>query len=163
MSKPEVCEYLGKSKRTIETLVARGRLKIGYYKGPNGRTGVFDRADVEALKHEIGTAPQRDITYRATPVPESQRDIRQGFLHIRREKPAEVSPDAIAQLAAAIRTAQPPALPPTLTPHMSLSEAVEYSGLPAAFLVAEARAGRIRAVNVGTKEKEFWRFAKEAV
>ena len=35
--------------------------------------------------------------------------------------------------------------------------------LPAAFLVAEARAGRIRAVNVGKGAKEFWRFAKDAL
>lgn len=58
-------------------------------------------------------------------------------------------------VAAAIR---PPS--PALVPHMTLTEAAEYSGLPAAYLVAGARAGTIRAVNVGTAKREFWRFPK---
>jgi hypothetical protein len=56
-----------------------------------------------------------------------------------------------------------PAPAPMLTPHMTLAQAVEYSGMPASFLVAAARAGTIRAVNVGKGKREFWRFAKEAV
>jgi excisionase family DNA binding protein len=52
MSKPEVCKYLGKSKRTIETYVSSGRLPATYFNGPNGQTAMFERADVEAVKEE---------------------------------------------------------------------------------------------------------------
>jgi len=52
----------------------------------------------------------------------------------------------------------PAASAPILVPHLTLSEAVELSKLPAAYLVAAARAGTIRAVNVGTSKREFWRF-----
>jgi hypothetical protein len=62
MSKPEVCEYLGKSKRTIETFVSRGRLGVSYFAGANGKTAQFRRAEVEALDRELKTP-----VHRATP------------------------------------------------------------------------------------------------
>jgi predicted DNA-binding transcriptional regulator AlpA len=54
MSKTEVCAYLGKSKRTIESYVASGRLPAKYVNGPNGKTASFDPADVEAVKAAQG-------------------------------------------------------------------------------------------------------------
>lgn len=54
MSKAEVCEYLGKSKRTIETYVSSGRLPAKYFNGPNGKTAIFERADVEAVANAEG-------------------------------------------------------------------------------------------------------------
>ncbi len=150
VNKSEACKILGRSRRMIDGYIASGKLTAFYISGKFGREVRFKREDVQRLKSDLENPIPRDA-----PPPSALSAV-----------PAIArgpAPDAIAQLAAAIRTAQPAALPPTLTPHMSLSEAVEYSGLPAAFLVAEARAGRIRAVNVGTKEKEFWRFAKEAV
>ena len=50
MSKAEVCQFLGKSKRTIETYVTSGKLPCQYFEGPNGKTARFLRADVEAVK-----------------------------------------------------------------------------------------------------------------
>ncbi len=52
MSKSEVCKYLGKSKRTVETYVSTGRLPAEYYEGANGRTARFKREDVERIKAE---------------------------------------------------------------------------------------------------------------
>lgn len=54
MSKTEVCAYLGKSKRTIESYVSSGRLPAKYVNGPNGKTATFERADVDAVKTAQG-------------------------------------------------------------------------------------------------------------
>ena len=71
------------------------------------------------------------------------------------------SSSALAQIAEALR--REPNAVPVLAPHLTLAQAVEYSGLPAAFLIAQARAGKVRAVNVGTGAREFWRFEREAL
>jgi hypothetical protein len=52
---------------------------------------------------------------------------------------------------------------PDVKPWLTLAEAVEYSGLPSHHLVEQARAGLIRAVNVGQGTREFWRFNREAL
>jgi hypothetical protein len=62
----------------------------------------------------------------------------------------------LARLAAAFPAAQ-------AKPWLTLDEAAEYSGLPRAWLIAQARAGALRAVNVGQGTKEFWRFNREGL
>jgi 3-oxoacyl-ACP reductase-like protein len=61
MSKREVCEYLGKSKRTVETYITRGKLQVKYFNGANGRTAEFQRPDVEALKRGLEEHWDRNI------------------------------------------------------------------------------------------------------
>jgi hypothetical protein len=41
---------------------------------------------------------------------------------------------------------------------ITLDQAHEQSGLPRAWLLAQARAGAPWAINCGTGKKEFWRF-----
>ncbi len=161
MSKPEVCAYVGKSKRTIDNYISTGRLRVGYFNGPNGKTGIFQRADVEALKRELESP-----TYRAV-VPAFADDSAQTSVSASRTAPSD--PQAFATvLAESFRAALLPALLPAASapepkrwaPWLSLSEAADYSGLPAGYLLAQARAGTgtIRAINAGTGAREFWRF-----
>jgi hypothetical protein len=165
MSKVEVIEYLGKSKRTVETFVSKGRLGVSYFEGPNGKTAIFQREEVEALKRDIDTP-----TYRATPETATSR---QGFAHFGPtppSRPALVSApsasggslgvtDLAMIFARAAEYAKPPAPVTMPGPFVGLAEAVELSGMPASWLLAQARAGVPWAVNVGTGKKAFWRFA----
>ena len=64
------------------------------------------------------------------------------------------------RMLAAIAQAFPPPQP---KPWLTLSEAEAYSGLPRAWLIAQARAGALRAVNVGHGAREFWRFNREGL
>jgi len=49
-------------------------------------------------------------------------------------------------------------------PWLTLAEAVEYSGLPAAFLLSRAHSKPVGfAVNVGQGTKAFWRFSREGL
>lgn len=160
MSKAEVVGYLGKSKRTVETFVSKGRLGVSYFEGPNGKTAIFQRSEVEALKIDIDTP-----TYRATPETATSR---QGFAYLGAAPSGAAalltgpSGDPLAFLAAALaRMAPQPA--PVVKPWLTLSEAVDYSGLPATYLVQQARARKMRAVNVGTGERAFWRFNREGL
>lgn len=63
----------------------------------------------------------------------------------------------------ALRNALQPFVPAAPKPWLTLAEAVEYSGLPANYLVQQARADTIRAVNVGRGAREFWRFNREGL
>jgi excisionase family DNA binding protein len=157
MSKPEVIEYLGKSKRTVETFVAKGRLGVAYVAGPNGKTARFRRSEVEALKREIEMP-----TFRAAPVDERSRD---GYQAISLVAPASAprpvsSGDPLALLTAALTRFVPSAQATMPGPFVGLAEAVEKSGMPASWLLAQARAGVPWAVDVsGTPKRARWRFA----
>jgi len=159
MTKAEVIDYLGKSKRTVETFVARGRLGVSYVAGPNGKTARFRRSEVEALKRDIETP-----THRAVPLAPAAIT-----LDPRREPLPESglawkapSGDPLALLTAAFARLVP-AQPAVVRPWLSLAEAVDYSGLPARYLVQGAISGTIRAVNVGSGDRAFWRFSRDGL
>jgi excisionase family DNA binding protein len=152
LTKREVIEYLGKSKRTVETMIAQGRLPAQYFNGPNGKQAAFARADVERLKGEIETPMVRPAARLEAAV----------------ETAKSLAPLAEA-IAAALRTALQADVPKPRA-WLTLDEAVEYSGLPKSYLLALARGGGDAthrkpdfAVNVGTGTKEFWRFNREAL
>jgi hypothetical protein len=148
MSKPEVCEYLGKSKRTIETFVSRGRLGVSYFAGANGKTAQFRRAEVEALDRELKTP-----VHRATPQ-----------LEVYRPDPAR-GPDPFAGLAAHLAQLSQafPSKPATVGAWLTLDAAAEASGLPKSYLLAQAKLGAPYALNVGSAERPRWRFRTESM
>lgn len=152
MTKAEVIAYLGKSKRSVETYISSGRLPAKYFNGPNGKTAIFERVDVEAFKRGTeelwhpapkanGTAlairPAAAVAERAAALPAA--DL--AFIFERAREYAHLAPK----------------------PWLDVKAAVDYSGLPASFLVQAAREGKIRAVNVGQGKREFWRFNREAL
>jgi Helix-turn-helix domain len=156
LTKQEVCEILGKSRRTIEGMVARGRLKIGYVQGRNGKTGIFDRAEVERLKQEIDTP-----MFRAVPVAAPQT----GPLALVPAAPQIPAADPFGALAAhlaKLSSLYPPA--PSGRLWLTLDEAIAFTGLPARFLVERARSGgRKIAVNVGSEKRVSWRFSRDSL
>lgn len=150
MSKPEVCEYLGKSKRTVETFISKGRLGVGYFQGPNGKTAVFNRSEVEALKLDIDTPMYRAVPA-DTAIPGSMALV---------PAPADQRTDPISDAILLSLLRGVPAAQPTMPgPFVGLADAVAISGMPASWLLAQARAGVPWAVNVGTGKKAFWRFS----
>ena len=161
----EAAQRLGTNERTIHRWIASGRLKRAY-RPATGRKPivVVDPADVEQIRKErlppvVLTGDPDGSMQHVRMVSES------GPAAVERrpsdQRGADGDPFAglaahLARLAAAFPTAQP-------KPWLTLDEAAEYSGLPRAWLIAQARSGALRAVNVGQGRKEFWRFNREAL
>lgn len=59
MTKAEVAEFLGVSKRAVERYVQEGKLNIHYKKGRTNRVAIFDETEVRALKAEREVIEQR--------------------------------------------------------------------------------------------------------
>jgi hypothetical protein len=162
LDKREVIAILGKSKRTVETYIASGRLPCTYVNGRNGKQAYFDPADVARLKREIDN-PVSSVAKVRT-------------LAVERQQPAPPAPAAllpppdywadVARLVAALAPA--PVTPPK--PWLTLDEAAEFSGLPKSWLLAQARLDAsgyaercISAINVGTEKQVRWRFNRDAL
>jgi excisionase family DNA binding protein len=166
LSQKEAAEALGVTERTIRRLCSDG--KLGSRVQPVlGRKPVvlIDQRDVDRILAER-VRPLAVTSGEALP-------LRHGLSVV---NPADIPPDSavssvslppmgevehfvrLLETIVKARQLAPPS--PALVPHMTLKEAAEYSGLPAAYLVAGARAGTIRAVNVGSGKREFWRFPK---
>jgi hypothetical protein len=175
MDKKEVCEYLGKSVRTVAGYMAKGELKSTLINGK----AIFERADVERFKAELDRPIHRGVVVR-------------GGLHgdtVQTMQPLAASPQAVAphvppidetaklqHFLADVFKAYPIARP---KPWLTLAEAAEYSGLPASWLLAVARHGAhpetaidktlmdptscVVAINVGTGKNQFWRFNRAAL
>jgi hypothetical protein len=164
LTKREVIEALGKSKRTIETYIKDGRLACTYINGRNGRQALFDADAVAALKREIDTPAEKPAAPRIVPAA---------------EKPAKTQPPDGAQFTLADVSRVVAALAAqTPKPWLTLGEAAEFSGLPKAWLLAVARLGHpesaadraycdphgtVVAVNVGSEARASWRFNREAL
>lgn len=148
MTKREVLQFLGKSKRTIETYIANGRLPVAYINGPNGKTAIFDRAAVEAFKTQMDAPMQHARSTALVPV-------RAGVA-------LAPIPPAIdsATFTAAIREA---VMSTRVKPWLSIDEAAAFSGLPKSWLRRKAPSGMYGAVNVGTEERERWMFSRNAL
>lgn len=123
MTKKEVCEYLGKSTRSVAEYMAQGKLTPRYVSGPNGRQAVFDHAAVAQLKTEMETpltrsTPQLAASWAGPAAVETAGSFAEAF-------------------AAALRTALQsgtPNDPPKPAPFLNLDAAAAYSGLPARLL-----------------------------
>jgi excisionase family DNA binding protein len=143
MTKREVCEYLGKSIRTVAEYIASGKLPATYINGKNGREARFDRAEVEHLKNSLDTP-----MVRAVPAAAGSTEV-------------AVRPDPLAGLAAHFQTL---AAPPQVKPWLTIEEAVAYSGLTRAWLLKEADAGQgsiaIRDMGRGAHGGR-WRFLRD--
>jgi hypothetical protein len=160
MTKREVCEFLGKSKRTVEKYMAEGRLVAEYVEGPNGKQLAFDRASAERTKRDLETPIPRTVS-------PTEEYFNQGNLHLKRTihpvaRPPVASTsdpfDGLAAQLAKLATGFPSAAP-VLGNWVSLEEAATRSGLPKSYLVAQAKAGAPFALNVSASGKRAsWRF-----
>lgn len=131
MNKREVCEYLGKSKRSVETYISSGRLTAKYFNGPNGKTTVFDRADVAAFKDRMSETYDPVIKDPA------------GALALVKAQPVAVAPPARVFEPLPPAAHQPPAAPtPRVKPWLTLEEAEAFSGLTARWLLTQAESAK---------------------
>jgi hypothetical protein len=163
--KQEAAAFLGVSVRQLERLAARGYCEVetrGRDRG-RGKMAVYSRVDllaykagspnqhavpVESVDPAAGGAPQSPAGSPLALVrsPKGGDDVRSVALYL-------------AQLVAGATAAAPaPA-----RPWLSVEEAAEFSGLPAAFLRRQAAAGVPWVVNVGTDERPRWRFNRDAL
>jgi hypothetical protein len=147
MTKREVCEYLGKSKRTVEGYMLRGHLNVEYILAPNGRVAVFDRVAVRKFKKDWAerwryqSLADKGLVQPADAIAMTVR-------------PRPAKPLAIAAPAAPVD--DPVAV---LGAYVTLDEAAKRSGMPKSWLIAQAKAGATWAVNVsGSEKREVWRF-----
>lgn len=154
MTKREVIEYLGKSKRTIETYIGDGRLPVRYCNGPNGKAAIFDRANVEAFKLELAAIWE----------PARRPATAEGGTALTPISPRQLAPIAPSFDAAAIRSAITEAITSTrVKPWLGIDDAARFSGLPKSWLRLKAPSGMYGAVNVGTDTRERWMFSRNAL
>lgn len=154
IDKKKAATLLGKSTRTVEEYVKAGRLRCAYVNGGHGMLAIFQRADVEALKAELDQP-----VVRAQPAFEVRNPL--GIQAV----PPDAMPMLARHVAAALAELGPsrPALPPVVKPWLTLDEAVEYSGLPRAYLLRATQEREPFARNVGAGKRASWRFNREAL
>jgi excisionase family DNA binding protein len=170
----EAAARLATNERTIRRWIESGRLKAAY-RPATGRKpiAVVDPEDVERLRSER----QQVVVVETTPMQISPMKIAPDFSE---SDARAVGPHLIGvpadQAAALVRSADPfaglaahltrlaAAFPtPQPKPWLGLAEAAEYSGLPRDWLLAQARAGALRAVKVGKGSRDRWKFNREAL
>lgn len=149
MTKSEVCEYLGKSARSVTDYVSAGKLPARYVNGANGRSAVFDRTEVEAFKSSLETPVVKAVATvepHAVSPPAVSNDSFAGFAD-RLER--------LTRISAAISPAAPE---PKCW--LTLAEACAYTGLSASFLRRQAEGGAPFVINEGSEKQKRFRFCR---
>jgi hypothetical protein len=139
-------KYLEVSVRKVRMIAAAGQIRRKHVPPAPGRpyqSVVYNADDVKAYK---STALAKD---RATILPPMNPGA---------AAPASLLPQALALLGERLG---PPVPPPRVKRWLTLDEAVEYSGLPRAYLLQQAREGAAFALNVGLFSRARWRFDRD--
>lgn len=158
LTKPEACDLLGKSERTLARLMKT----VLPFRLINGKA-IFQRADVERLKADLETPVVRGAL--------EARPILPGLAVSQKSENGHAGSNDTGALAridpglavflkavAALLPAPPPPRAQGLEQWRTLKEAAEYSHLPPRWLTKQARAGVPWAMNVGTEKTPDWRF-----
>jgi hypothetical protein len=170
LPKAEAAAYLGVSARSLERHEGKGFIEKRVRRaGPLERTNAveYSVADLEALKRGAPNVHAREIEpdgYNKIVINDApaSNDTGKTTAVAKRDNGA-LAGAGLAQLVSYFEWLRAQNEPPAVKPWLTLAEAVDYSGLPAAWLVAQARSGGVRAVNVGTGAREFWRFNREGL
>jgi hypothetical protein len=162
LPKAEAAELLGVSLRQLERRHSEGvvaKRVLPKAKGETASRVVYSRADIEALKAGAPRLPSQD----GWPLLFGERRI----APTDGPQAANLQPSSanmvagLAQVLESLRTTQ--AASAVSRPWLTLEEASGYSGLPATFLLRQARAGVPWAVNVGSDKSVRWRFNRDAL
>lgn len=147
LNKHEVIEYLGKSKRTVETYIASGRLPCHYFNGPNGKTAAFNPEDVKRLKSELEIPMVRVLPVKS----DSQKQT---------DPKSQVSEAVdLALLLSAISAGRG-----EQKPWLTLEEAIAYSGLTRKWLLGAVDTGAVDIRDMGKHARGGrWRFARRGL
>ena len=167
----EAAAQLATNERTIRRWIQADRLKAGYRPAAGRKpVAVVDPADVERLRGERKTVVIVETAAPENSDPAERRRAVGPYLNGRVDTPEpgtaldrSRSSDPFAGLAAHLARIAAAFPAPQPKPWLGLAEAAEYSGLPRAWLIAQARSGALRAVNVGQGTRERWRFNREAL
>jgi hypothetical protein len=147
LGKQEAAKLLGVGIRQLENRAGKGEIRKNTLpRQPNERAArvLYSAEDIEAIK----SGAVRPV---ARPVSQSPGAI----------APRPPAADPFAGLAAHLAALA--GVGPTPAPtYLTLKQAAEHSGLPARWLRAAARAGKLRAQNVGEK-RERWMFPREGL
>jgi hypothetical protein len=189
LHKTEAAALLDVSIRQLENLAALKRIRKNRLpRQPNERSArvLYSVEDIEAIKNGTPNLPEalpepaqtpgmvlrREMTASIERLSETIREeISTSIEHLGElaerqmlqfaklgENQVNISAGQLEQFGELMARTVPPAIQ---KPWLTLAEAAEWSGLPAAWLVAQARAGAAFAVNVGRGSKAHWRFNRE--
>lgn len=159
---------LGTNERTIRRWIEAGRLKTALRPAVGRKPLVIvDPADVARVRIERQPAVQIEPSRTGidpglidpAPGPDTRQVVR-AVDYNQRDPITGADASVVTALLKAMFAAASAAVP---KPWLTTAEAVEYSGLPKAWLLEQARKGKIRAVNVGSGSRERWRFNREAL
>lgn len=158
----EAAVRLATNERTIRRFIAAGRLRAEKRPvvGAKPQT-VIDPEDVARVRAEREREKPVVIESGHEPdrMPDAMPDVRTGTELSRIEPAAAALAELFAGAARALAAAQQVPVPTLPGPFVSLAEAVTLSGMPASWLIAQAKAGAPWAVNIGQGKKAFWRFS----
>ena len=163
LPKAAAAKLLGASPRQLERRQAQGYIekKLGERKPTDRSAPVFySRADILAFKSGTPNMHAREVSDDEKPELAKKSNLESSpsaALAVRRDSRGPDPWDILAAHLAKLGALYPsPAMP---GPFVGLADAVTLSGMPASWLLAQARAGVTWAVNVGTGKREFWRFS----
>jgi hypothetical protein len=159
LTKDSAAARLGISVRTLERHIDEKRLSTRLQPEPGRRPRVLvDPHSLDSLAAELsavrGGGQLAAPAAAAPPAPVGAAEL------VDQLGPALASfADRLAaELASAVRPSPAAAAP--VRPWLTLDEAVEYSGLPKGWLLAQARGGCPVALNVSMGRGESWRFSR---
>ena len=167
----EAAVQLATNERTIRRWIEAGRLKTALRPAVGRKPLVIvDPADVARVRSErqpavvVDTDIERLGIARPGPLgavgdPDTPQPVR-ALAYNQRDPITGADASVAAALLKAMFAAASAAVP---KPWLTTAEAVEYSGLPKAWLLEQARKGNIPAINVGSGSRERWRFNREAL
>ena len=178
MSKKYAAMMLGVSLRQIERRESQGYIekrKAERRMGESTARSEYSRADIEALKAGTPNVHAREVSQtegyieairEAGEESQKARKPENGAGKALATRPPNSWPSFEERIGAFVATLQanPLVRAPQLRPWLTLDEAVAFSGLPRAFLVAKAVEGVPWAIDVcagGTRA--FWRFNREGL
>lgn len=163
LPKLNAAEVLGISARQLERLAAKGQIETQLTARERGRgkLALYARADLEAIlaghpnSHAVPVDQEADGNAPAGALQLNPAQPAAPAVAVRKTGGEAMAVSFLQQLAASFAPAAP------CKPWLTLAEAAEYSGLPAAWLRRQARAGAACAVNVGSPASPRWRFSRE--
>jgi excisionase family DNA binding protein len=146
MNKKEAADYLGVSTRAIERYTSKGRLTPKYEPGRTGPAPVYDQAQLDELKKEMGDTPH------ARPAPakhdnddKSDKPAKSDALM---RRPAQV--ENFAALIAALDKGRTPSISDLSNKLiLKLDEAAQLTGLSRGILREAIETGKLKARIIG--------------
>lgn len=159
MNKHEAREFLGVSERTLQNLMAAGKIGFTTEQGKTGKVAKFERGDLERFKAERDTPVHRPAVQRMANDEGLQRDANTGGAELQSlaALPNAGQIEALGNLLAMLQKSQPEAPQPPARPSvnvadkllLTLSEAQLLTGLSRSTLRVAIEEKKLKAQQIG--------------